>query len=94
MHLLWFKASIQAKDNSNTCQSKMITCSLEVHENVDELYKVFMSEKLSSERAECQIRKGKCLEFKIRANDPVSMKAFLNTILKIIETYNKTSALQ
>jgi tRNA threonylcarbamoyladenosine modification (KEOPS) complex Pcc1 subunit len=72
----------------------MITCSLEVHENVDELYKLFTSEKLSSERAECQIKKGKSLEFKIRANDPVSMKAFLNTILKIIETYNKTSAVE
>ena len=68
----------------------MIACSMEVHDNVDDLYKIFKSEKLESDRAECNIKKGKSLVFEIKANDPVSMRAFLNTILKIIETYQKT----
>jgi tRNA threonylcarbamoyladenosine modification (KEOPS) complex Pcc1 subunit len=72
----------------------MITCLLEVHDDVDDLYKLFMSEKLESDRATCHIKKDNSLRFEITANDPVSMKAFLNTILKIIETYNKTSALE
>ena len=71
-----------------------MNCSLEIHEDVDELYRIFMSEKLESDRAKCRIKKGKSLIFEIVASDPVSMKAFLNTILKIIETYNKTSALE
>ena len=71
----------------------MITCSLVVHEDVDDLFRIFMSEKLESERASCAIKRGENLTFKIRADDPVSMRAFLNTILKTIETYKKTRAL-
>ncbi len=71
----------------------MIVSTLEIHENVEDLYRIFLSEKLESDRAECSIKKGKSLIFKIRAKDPVSMKSFLNTILKIIETYNKTKAI-
>ncbi len=93
MHILRLKAFVQAKNNSHTCKSKM-NCTLEVHEDVDDLYKLFMTEKLESNRAKCEIKKGKSLMFEIKADDPVSMKAFLNTILKIIETYNKTSALE
>ncbi len=71
----------------------MITCVLEVHENVDDLHRIFKAEKLESSRASCEISKGKTLKFDIKAHDPVSMKAFLNTILKIIETYDKVSAI-
>lgn len=70
----------------------MISCTLEIHENVDDLYRIFKSEALESERAKCTITKKKLLSFQIEAKDPVSMKAFLNTILKIIETYDKTRA--
>ena len=67
----------------------MISCTLEVYENVDDLYKIFLSEKLKSDRAECVITKNKALSFEIKAKDPVSMKAFVNSILKIIQTYDK-----
>jgi len=67
----------------------MISCTLKVNENIDDLYKIFLSEKLKSDRAECIITKNKELLFEITAKDPVSMKAFLNSILKIIQTYNK-----
>lgn len=70
----------------------MISCCLEVHDNVDYLDKIFKTEKLASDRAKCRIKKGKTLVFEIEAKDPVSMKAFLNTILKIIETFEKTKA--
>ncbi len=71
----------------------MITCSLEIHDKVEDLYKIFMSERLESDRAECKIKKDKTLIFKIKAKDPVSAKAFLNSILKIIETYDKTKSI-
>lgn len=67
----------------------MISCTLKVNENIDDLYKIFLSEKLKSDRAECIITKDKALLFEIKAKDPVSMKAFLNSILKIIQTYDK-----
>ena len=69
----------------------MITCRLVINEDVDDLYKIFLSEKLSSDRAECKIKKNKELEFEITAKDPISMKAFLNSILKIIHVYQKIS---
>lgn len=69
----------------------MISCTLEIKDNVEDLHKIFLSEKLSSERAQCTIKKKNTLIFKIKAKDPVSMKAFLNSILKIIQTYNKIS---
>ncbi len=67
----------------------MISCTLKVHENIDDLYKIFLSEKLKSNRAECIITKNDALLFEIKAKDPISMKAFLNSILKIIQTYDK-----
>lgn len=73
----------------------MISCTLKVNENIDELYKIFLSEKLKSERAECIItKKGNALLFEVKAKDPVSMKAFLNSILKIIQTYQKISQIK
>lgn len=69
----------------------MITCTLEIHNNIDDLYKIFSSEIFKSKRAECTITKGKTLKFDIKANDSISMKAFLNSILKIIETHDKIS---
>jgi len=68
----------------------MITCTLEIKENVEDLYKIFLPERLKSDRATCKItKKGGKLRFEINANDAVSMKAFLNSILKIIQTYDK-----
>ena len=67
----------------------MISCTLKIQENVDDLYKIFLSEKLKSDRAECVIKKDNGLVFEIKAKDPISMKAFLNSILKIIHTYEK-----
>ncbi|AJF61149.1 TPA: hypothetical protein HA239_05175 [Candidatus Woesearchaeota archaeon] len=69
----------------------MITCTLEISENVGELYKVFLSEKLQSDRASCRMTKGRTLKFEIEAKDPVSMRAFTNSILRIIETHEKIS---
>jgi tRNA threonylcarbamoyladenosine modification (KEOPS) complex Pcc1 subunit len=68
----------------------MLTCSLEISTDVDNLYKIFLSEKLSSPRANCTIKKGKTLIFEIIAKDSVSMKAFTNSILNMIQTYEKT----
>lgn len=69
----------------------MITCNIQVTKNIDDLHKIFLSEKLQTNRAKCSISKDKTLNFLIEANDPVSMKAFVNSILKVIETYNKVS---
>ena len=68
----------------------MISCSLVVHEDVEDLYKIFLSENMKSDRAECKIsKKGDSLVFDITSTDAVSMKAFINSILKIVETFNK-----
>ena len=67
----------------------MITCELKFEEDIEELYRLFESDTLSSKRASCRITKGKDLVFKIEAKDPVSMKAFLNSILKVVQTYRK-----
>ena len=67
----------------------MISCTLEVYDNIEDLYKIFLSEKLKSDRASVEIKKKESLIFKIMAKDPVSMKAFINSILTIIQTYNK-----
>jgi tRNA threonylcarbamoyladenosine modification (KEOPS) complex Pcc1 subunit len=69
----------------------MITCTLEVSDNINDLQKIFLSENLETNRAKCTISKDKTLKFSIVAKDPVSMKAFVNSILKVIETYNKIS---
>ena len=70
----------------------MISCFLEVNDNAEELYEIFKPEHLDSERARCKIKKGRSLIFEIEAKDPVSMKAFTNSILNIIITYQKTAA--
>ena len=69
----------------------MITCILEISEDVEDLHKIFLAEKLESDRAKCEIRKNKTLIFEVTAKDPVSMRAFTSSILKIIETYQKIS---
>ena len=68
----------------------MITCTLKVHEDVDKLYKIFLSENLESDRAKCNVEKGDALIIDIEAKDPIAMKAFVNSVLKIIQTYEKT----
>ena len=70
----------------------MITCTLEFHDDVEDLYKLFLSEKISSGRGDMKIKKGKSLFFEINAKDLVTMKIFLNSILKVVETYNKVKA--
>ncbi len=65
----------------------MIACTFEITEDIDDLYKIFSAEKLASKRAECAISKGDALKISVRAKDPVSLKAFTNSILKIIQTY-------
>lgn len=66
-----------------------MNCTLEVHENVEDLYKIFLPETLSSKRATCTVEKDTALRFTLQAQDAVSMKAFLNSILKIIQIYDK-----
>ena len=72
----------------------MITCKLEIDENVEDLYKIFLSEKLQSDRAICNIKKGKTLVFEVKAKDPISMRAFTNSILKTIEIHDKISQIK
>ena len=72
----------------------MISCTLKIHDNADDLYKIFLSERLKSDRAECVVKKNNALEFKIKAKDPVSMKAFITSILKIVQTYEKINYLE
>jgi len=67
----------------------MIKCRIELEDDVSDLYKIFLSETLSSDRAECKVTKTDVLVFDIAAKDTVSMKAFVNSILKVIETYQK-----
>ena len=38
--------------------------------------------------------KGKTLKFQISAKDPVSMKAFVNSILKVVQTFDKVSKIK
>jgi tRNA threonylcarbamoyladenosine modification (KEOPS) complex Pcc1 subunit len=72
----------------------MITCTLEFSDNTEDLYEICLSENLESKRAKCIMTKGKTLKFNITAKDPVSMKAFVNSILKIAQTYEKVSKIQ
>lgn len=72
----------------------IITCTLEFSDNIEDIYKICLSEKLESERAKCVMSKGKSLKFNITAKDPVSMRAFVNSILKIVQTYDKVSELK
>ncbi len=67
----------------------MIFCTLKIYENIEELYKIFLSEKLKSDRAEITIKKNNALIFEIKAKDPISMRAFITSILKIIQTHDK-----
>ncbi|MFH2020962.1 MAG: KEOPS complex subunit Pcc1 [archaeon] len=70
-------------------------CTLTISSHADELYDVFKPENFDSSRARCIIQKDKkSLVFDIDAKDPVSMKACLNSILKIVETYEKVSVLK
>ncbi|MCM2325438.1 MAG: hypothetical protein NDI94_03165 [Candidatus Woesearchaeota archaeon] len=66
----------------------MITCKLETDFS-EELYQIFLLENLKSERAECEIKKGKALVFMLKSKDAIGMKALINSILNVIETYNK-----
>jgi tRNA threonylcarbamoyladenosine modification (KEOPS) complex Pcc1 subunit len=66
----------------------MITCRLETDFS-EELYQIFLLENLKSERAECEIKKGKALVFMLKSKDAIGMKALINSILNVIETYNK-----
>jgi len=68
----------------------MITCTLRFKEDNDDLYKIFLSESLESDRAVCRIENKEELVFNLEAKDPVSMRAFISTILKIVQTYQKT----
>ncbi|MBT3720628.1 hypothetical protein HN789_07445 [archaeon] len=72
----------------------MITCTIEIDQNIDDIHKLFLSEIRNSDRATCEISKNKTLKFNIQAKDSVSMKAFVNSILKVIQTYDKVSALK
>ena len=72
----------------------MISCALEVSEDIDELHRIFLAERLESSRATCRITKGRSLVFRVKAKDPVAMKALLTSILKTIEIYNKTRDLK
>ena len=67
----------------------MITCKLQLRDDIDDLYKIFLSETLKSERANCNITKNKLLTFEVTAKDPIAMKAFLTSILNIVQTYYK-----
>ncbi len=71
----------------------MITCSLQIEDDADDICKLLLAERLDTGRASCEIKKKRGLRLEIRAKDPTSMKSILNTVLKIIETYEKTKAL-
>ena len=53
-----------------------------------------LEEQLKSKKAECEITKGKTLDFIVKAQDPLSMRIILNSILKIIETHEKVRAIK
>ena len=61
----------------------MITCHIEIQQDIDALHKI-------SKRTECKIEKKKdVLLIHIHSKDIVSAKAFTNSILNIIEIYYK-----
>lgn len=88
MHVLRLKTAVQAKNHCYQSQSKM-RCILAVEEDVSELHNIFLAEDLNTKRARCKIEKGEVLKFTIDANDPIGMRALINSILKVIETYQK-----
>lgn len=67
----------------------MITAKLVVTDNIEDIYRIFLAEKLESKRAKCTVKLGKELVFEVKAKDPTSMKAFMNSILNVIEIYSK-----
>jgi tRNA threonylcarbamoyladenosine modification (KEOPS) complex Pcc1 subunit len=93
MHILRLQDALQAKDDGDESQSSMIKAKITVDKHIDELYLVFKAEKLETKRASCTIKKSKSkvksLIFEVEAKDPVSMKAFMNSIMNTIEIYEK-----
>jgi tRNA threonylcarbamoyladenosine modification (KEOPS) complex Pcc1 subunit len=75
----------------------MINCEITLKKNLDEIYKLFLPEikQAKTKRAEYTLEKtNKSLRFVIEAKDIKSFKAFVNSIIKIIETYNKVAVLK
>lgn len=71
----------------------MITCTVTVHDNKDQLYNLFKAQNLESKRATCTIENSKELTFTITAKDPISLKAFVTSILNTIHVFEKTKTL-
>ena len=72
----------------------MLSCVLEITEDIDNIERLFV-EKLETKKAKCTITKKKdSLILKINANDPVAMKAILNSILSTIQVYHKAKEIK
>jgi tRNA threonylcarbamoyladenosine modification (KEOPS) complex Pcc1 subunit len=69
----------------------MIKCQLSIDNNIDHLHKIISAEKFVSKRATITLSKSNNLSIIIEAKDPISMKAYVNSILNIINTYEKIS---
>ncbi|MEM3374162.1 MAG: KEOPS complex subunit Pcc1 [Candidatus Woesearchaeota archaeon] len=63
---------------------------LEFFNDVENLYKILQAENLNFQRAHCNyFIENKKLIIKVEAKDIIAFKTILNTILKIIEVYEK-----
>lgn len=63
---------------------------LEFIKDFENLYLIFKSENLNFERAKCKFYiKDNKLIIEVEAKDIIAFKTILNTILKIVETYER-----
>ena len=75
----------------------MIKCDLVIDKDINQLYNLFLPENNQAEtpRAKYDIKiKKNNLKITLKAKDITSLKAFMNTIIKFIETYYKIKDLK
>ncbi|MBN2141914.1 hypothetical protein JW711_01160 [Candidatus Woesearchaeota archaeon] len=73
--------------------SHRYTAEITVRENLAEIEKLFASEEreFANERAKYTLEKGRgCLVFKAEAKDTGALRAVLNSIAKLLATFEKT----
>ncbi len=74
----------------------MIECEITLTDDIENIHKLFLPElPVRTNRAEYKIFKQKdALRIQVKAKDVTSMKAFVNSILKVLETHKKITKLK
>ena len=97
MPLLWQQNSIQDKNGFYKSQGKMKCSAIIIaYENPKKIYNLFIPEqKKISGRGILKIKKKKKhIEFDIRADDSVALRAISNSITKLLTVYEKMKNLE